>query len=609
MKDVEGIDRTLEQLLSGAALGIDYYQREYQWGRKQVQELTDDLHDQFLETYNEAKPGKPLKDQSKYFLGPIVVSESGNNRNLVDGQQRVTTLTLILIHLNHLQVDNPNKVSKVKNLIFDEEPDGEKFKLDIPDRNECMSSLLNHDTFDPEGKSESVKNLVYRYNDIKEIFASYYMSEIFIPKFIWWIMRNVKLIEITAHDEGDAYTIFETMNDRGLSLTPTDMLRGYLLAKIENHRDRTDADNTMKHHISRFNEFGKETVSDFFKVWLRSQYAETIRDREKDAKAQDFEKIGTEYHRWIRDNRDIIMPKNDFHKFIKRDMSYFADRYNELLSASANLTKNLESIKFNMDAGFTLQHHMILAGITADDDVETATAKMKVVADFIDIWLNLRLWNYKSNGYSAVQYTIFKVILDIRHKSLQDLRKVLHARLLEEFKDMNFDTPIELNRRTSRNIHRQLARITDWLERKSDRPGRYEEYIVRSKENAYEVEHIWANHYDRFSDVFDHEHDFDRYRNKIGGLVLLPRKQNSSLSDKTYEEKLNTYNSAQNLLAASLHNDFYQSNPAFYKVMHDYSLAFRPLDKFGKKELDERSNLYCHLAQHIWSPDRLLDDE
>jgi uncharacterized protein with ParB-like and HNH nuclease domain len=51
------------------------------------------------------------------------------------------------------------------------------------------------------------------------------------------------LVEITAYSDEDAYTIFETMNDRGLSLSPTDMLKGFLLANIEDPAKRLDASN------------------------------------------------------------------------------------------------------------------------------------------------------------------------------------------------------------------------------------------------------------------------------------------------------------------------------------------------------------------------------
>ena len=96
MKNIEGDDKTLEVLLSGPAFGIDFYQREYRWEQKQVQELVNDLRDQFQQTWNPAKPDTPLNHQSMYFLGSIVVSKLGNDRNIVDGQQRITTLTLLL---------------------------------------------------------------------------------------------------------------------------------------------------------------------------------------------------------------------------------------------------------------------------------------------------------------------------------------------------------------------------------------------------------------------------------------------------------------------------------------------------------------------------------
>ena len=98
--------------------------------------------------------------------------------------------------------------------------------------------------------------------------------------------------------------------------------------------------------------------------------------------------------------------------------------------------KGLKASRYNADAGFTLQHHVTLAAVTADDDKETATAKVGVVADFLDSWLNLRLWNYKSNSYSSMQYAIFLVIGSIRGKSLAEVRTILHKRLLNEMEEI-----------------------------------------------------------------------------------------------------------------------------------------------------------------------------
>jgi hypothetical protein len=603
MQDIQGDDKTLEVLLSGSAFGIDYYQREYRWARKQLQELVDDLYGQFSQTYG---PGIPLDKQSKYFLGSIVISKAGDVRNIVDGQQRITTLTLLLIYLNHLQKDHAKKVNKIEQLVYDEDPTGPKFKLDIQERNDCMSALLNGDSYNPEGKSDSVRNLVERYDDLADIFPGD-MDPDALHMFIWWIIRNVKLIEITANDDGDAYTIFETMNDRGLSLTPTDMLKGYLLANIEHPGKRLEADKLIKSYLAKFGEYGEHTESDFFKAWLRSQYAKKIRERKKEAKNEDFELIGTEYHRWIRTNASNVglISSDDFYQFVMKNMRIFADLYLRLLKASATRKKGLESVKYNADAGFTLQHHIILSAVNADDDKDTALAKMGVVADFIDSWLNVRFWNYKSNSYSQMQYAAFTVIRSIRGKTLPEVRTVLHKRLTEEFEEIDFTGHVRLNQFTSKAIHRQLARFTDWLEQQSGEPGRYEDYIVRSGKNAYEVEHILANKFEMFTEDFEDAAAFEEWRNYIGGLLLLPKKVNASLGDYSYAKKLPHYLKA-NALTQSLHPDFYKNNPGVLHAIKMYDLAFEAHNEFSWPDIEKRSDVYCTLASLIWSPDRLL---
>ena len=605
MQDIKGDDKTLEVLLSGSAFGIDYYQREYRWKRKQLQELVDDLYGQFSQTWS---PGTALEKQSKYFLGSIVISKSGDVRNIVDGQQRITTLTLLLIYLNHLQQGIANPVENLPRLIYAQEPDGKKFKLDIEERNPCMSALLNGDDYNPEGQSESVKNLVERYDDLGELFPKS-LSDDELRMFIWWIIRNVKLIEITANDDGDAYTIFETMNDRGLSLTATDMLKGYLLANIEDPSKRVEADKLIKSYLSKFAEHGKEIDADFFKAWLRSQYSKKIRERKKEAKNEDFELIGTEYHRWIRNNAgDVGLKTSDeFYIFVMKNMRIFADLYLRLLKASATRKKRLESVKYNADAGFTLQHHIILSAVNADDDTDTAVAKMGVVADFIDSWLNVRFWNYKSNSYSQMQYAAFRVIRSIRGKSLAEVRQVLHKRLTEEMADIDFTAHVRLNQFTSKAIHRQLARFTDWLEQKSGEPGRYEDYIVRSGKNAYEVEHILANKFEMFTEEFEDAAAFDEWRNYVGALLLLPKKVNASLGDFSYKKKLPKYAQA-NALTKSLHPAFYKNEPGFLKAIQKHGLKFEPHATFGWQDVEQRSDLYSALAALIWSPDRLLEE-
>jgi uncharacterized protein with ParB-like and HNH nuclease domain len=89
-------------LFTGRKYGLDYYQREYTWTESNVTELIEDLATSFLEDFDQLDERTKIASYRPYFLGPIVTSSVGGTRYLVDGQQRLTTLTLLLIHLNHL---------------------------------------------------------------------------------------------------------------------------------------------------------------------------------------------------------------------------------------------------------------------------------------------------------------------------------------------------------------------------------------------------------------------------------------------------------------------------------------------------------------------------
>ena len=64
-----------------------------------------------------------------------------------------------------------------------------------------------------------------------------------------WLKDNVDLVEITTYTDDEAYTIFETMNDRGLNLSPTDMLKGFLLANISKVDERAKANDLWKDRL------------------------------------------------------------------------------------------------------------------------------------------------------------------------------------------------------------------------------------------------------------------------------------------------------------------------------------------------------------------------
>ena len=398
------------------------------------------------------------------------------------------------------------------------------------------------------------------------------------------------------------------MNDRGLSLTPTDMLKGYLLANITDASSRNEASNIWRDHITTLQQIGKEEDADAIKSWLRSQHANTIRERRRGAEPRDFDLIGTEFHRWVRDHENSLGldGSSDFGGFIQQDFAYYSHWYERLRKAGESLTDCLEVVYYNSQNNFTLQYPVLLAPLVRSDSEDETLRKLRIVSSFIDILIARRIWNWKSTTYSTMQYNMFQlVILNIRGKSASELATILTERLNTDEETFAKNDRFSLHGMNRQQIHRLLARITDYIETRSNLPSRYLEYIGAQGNDRHEVEHIWADHPERHEDEFEHPTDFAEYRNRIGGLLLLPKSFNASYGDKTYADKHEHY-FGQNLLAKSLHERAYTHNPGFLRFLEDSGLPFRAHPEFNKTDLDARQDLYCKIAEQIWNPENLL---
>ena len=608
-RKVDGLRRSVRELLDNRKYSIDYYQREYKWQKKHVAELMADLASKFLESHEEGNERGAVEEYGHYFLGSIIVSDKGGQRFIIDGQQRLTTLTLLLIFLKHRLADS-EQAGQLATLVFSERYDKRSFNLDVSERTPCMEALYAGEEFSDADVPESVGNMLERYNDIEEQFPEELAGSA-LPYFVDWLRDNVHLIEITAYSDGDAYTIFETMNDRGLSLTPADMLKGYLLANITDAESRTRASEVWKSRVRALSEIGKDEDADGLKAWLRGHYAESIRGRKRGAEPRDFDLIGTEFHRWVRDNEVGLELKGsaDFAGIIERDFAFYSRWYERLRLAGDTLTTGLESVYFNAQHNFTLQYPLLLAPLKVGDDEASVLRKLRVVAAWLDILIHRRLWNWRATDYSTMQYAMFLVMREVRGRTVQELVVILRKRLnaeSETFALNDRNARFGLHGRNGPQVHRILARMTDYIEKISGGARRYAEYITRGR-RGYEIEHIWADHPGRHVEEFAHPSDFAEYRNHVGGLLLLPKIFNASYGDLPYAAKREHY-AGQNLLARSLHEQAYDRNPGFRQFIEESGLAFRAHAEFKKADLDARQELYRQLAEQIWAPDRLAKE-
>ncbi|MYE25637.1 MAG: DUF262 domain-containing protein, partial [Chloroflexi bacterium] len=504
MSKVIANTKSVKQLLQGERYRIDYYQRGYNWQKRHIAELLKDLASRFFGEYKDThETAAQVRQYQHYFLGTIITIEESSQRFIVDGQQRLTTLTLLLIYIHHLSQSTPG-IPDVKQLIYSDDYGEMSFNLYVPERVNCMKELYKHGHFQAtEQHSLSVRNLAERYEDLEVLFDERLAGRA-LSYFVYWLIECVDLVEIEAQTDDSAFTIFETMNDRGMNLSQADMLKGYLLANI-NYADpnmmqakKEEANDVWKGVIKDLTDLGDGEVGDFFKTWLRAKYAVSQRSGKRDAENKDFENID-KFHRWVRDE---VMAKEgclnlgnseDFYNFITVHMQRYARHYIILRRAAHQLTPGIEAVHYNAHNNFTLQYMLALAPLRLDDDDETAKEKMRVVATFVDIYFVRRVVNYKSTGYSTLRYYIFNLTKEIRDKSLDELRDILVNRINGFWETFGAIDNFALHGKNKRHVRYMLARMTAWVERGSGSTVNYRDFLWDAKGKTIDIEHIWAN--------------------------------------------------------------------------------------------------------------------
>lgn len=607
MAEIDAHSRSVRQLLGGRKFTIDYFQREYRWGEKQIRELVTDLTSRFLSAWRPEHQREKAAKYPPYYLGSIIVSEEGGRGSVIDGQQRLTSLSLLLIWVLRGLTDDDDR-KQVADLIFTRKYGSNDYNINVPERNAAMDALYKGE--DPEALPrdsfpESVRNILDRYEDIDEL-----MPEAIVgaarAHFADWLMERVFLVEIVAPSDDDGYEIFETMNDRGLALSPTDMLKSHLLANCGDDQTRQRLNEVWKTRINELLAVGKDEEADAIKAWLRARHAQSIREREAGALPQDFDRIGTEFHRWVRDNGQALGLTNPqaYARYVEGDFRFYSSWYLRLRRAANVYADASEAIYCNELAKFTLQYPLMLSPIVPSDSEDVAWRKALTVATFIDILIARRLWNGQSIGYSTMQYAMFQLMKAIRGKSADDVAEELKAYLEKEVRPFSRNPRFGLKEVNPKAMRRFLARLTTWLERQIDPATSFTAYLVSSGDHGYDIEHILADDHAAVADAFPSRDDFNDMRNRIGALLLLPRSFNRSYGGMSYEEKLPHY-WGQNWLAKTLDSRAYQNNPGLKRVIDRHQIALAAHAEFTPEVLEARQRVYLQLAETIWSPDRL----
>lgn len=480
------------------------YQRPYSWDKERVEQLWFDL----VEAYKNYVED-PAVD-SNYFLGSLVVVKNGQGYDVIDGQQRMTTLTILFCVLRDLDKLNlpDTRMNKVKHSIKDLLGGKERLKLTTQLNNQALfeTSVINKIDFQAsKAKIEEnrfLQTAFYFKNLIEESQNSksyYYIDD--LSGFIKYIFEQTTLIRVVCYDESFAIKLFTVLNDRGLDLASSDIIKAYLLQKLS-----------------------EDKRPSFVEVWKR---VETICKQA----GESLQMVLSLYLYYLKSGN----PKKNLHEELKLELK--SKEPIETILFIEEFAKNLSEINYDyQDKDISklrclpqsIYWKTILLAAKQVNYPFYHELKNLLVRYYYQSWIA----DGTSNRIKQTSFNILRMVKEGR--SILDVKKEIVGNLnIYE----NYLLSLDRNNIYSFKWHKPLLLAIEYYQQDNY------QFIEINKD--LHTEHIlpkeWKNNDLNWKDVFSDD-DARKYLNSLGNLTLLSGPKNIRASNRDYLNKKEIYN-------------------------------------------------------------------
>lgn len=504
---------------------IPDYQRPYAWGETECQTLWEDI---FAFAFPDDDCDKFKKDD-EYFLGPIVTFKNDGKQEIIDGQQRLTTLMILLraFYTKLLNMQDKNSVS-IRNSIakciwkvdeFDNLIENE-LKIDSQvstddDKDEFLY-ILRYGNVQKDFKSRYAKVFIYFQNKIDEFISSYPAYCAHLPA---RIMSNCILLPIEAESQDTALRIFSTLNDRGKPLSDADIFKAQF---YKYYSDKGLKDQFIKKWKaletlcdSIFHPISGTPMDELF---TRYMYYERAKQGNKSSTTEALRKF------YERNSYSLLKNDQTFENLID-----LADFWNDVLNQSVErfsdkVLRRLFVLNYapnGMWTYFVSVYYMTNRKTDGElDDDE--------FYDFLEI-INAFIWAYAitNPGVNALRTPVFAEMINIVNGQAVTFKDYLFD--VQQLENA-IDNYIFSNNRT---ITKSM--LTWWAFQDPNQ-------ALIPLESTMEIEHIYARN------RYENEHSLSNPKNLecLGNKSILEKKINIRASDYRFSDKIRYYQGFEN---------------------------------------------------------------
>ena len=602
--------QTVQSCLSKKTYFVDFYQREYVWSKNTVDILLRDIFYAFEISYEEHKDEELTEEVLElynwYYMNVFITNKVNSKVYIVDGQQRLTTLTLIATKLYHLITDETLK-DLLKDCIFTKDMfKGNVFCIDNEKRKDVMESILDNVPYIEPIKNKTEETLLGRFKDVSRFIDDKQMDEDKLRAFCMYFLRKLVMVELSV-EKDDTPMVFEVINDRGEALKPYEILKGKMVGLLSKNDTQAYSEKWDKAMLQL-----PDMQDNFFGDYLKSRFVTSSNTKLEAA-------LSNLYHRYIFDVNDIAQELSfrrtdanhikNIKNFIDNELTYYAALYAKIRSNKD------EYLKYDNEINdLSMQYQNIIAACTINDPREDE--KIQVLAAEMDrFWMLLNLNGvYDSNEFQDKCYRISQQLKDAELESYRSIYNNMLTDTIRQKRGIEGEVPLlDYNSFTKKNYTNMntrmlryfLARIEQYISNETsiDMQNSVSDISKKTgKITGYHIEHI-LSHNETNRSYFQSDEEFEEKRNLLGGLLLLMGINNISSGNEEYEDKLKTYSNGL-MWGHSLCEEFYHSNLNFTKfnekLQKEHGISFKPYQKFDKEALEGRSKLLYQLVKIIW---------
>ncbi len=487
---------------------IPDYQRPYSWGDEQALKLWDDI----FEAYN---------NQSKnYFLGTIVTTNGKDNRyDVIDGQQRITTLTILFAVIKSFYPNDSdsNYETIIDSIVSRRNKENRVRFYTHNQRQTNFEKLINNTDFEifinekskKDVKKDKFQNVAFEF--AIKINETLKQRDFNIVSFIEFILNSIFLIRINCSNESSAIKIFNTLNDRGLDLRQSDIIKSKLLYKLL-EENKQDSENIRKTFVNDWDEMNKVISEEYdnFDAFLTVYLLTKTGKNPENSLSEELEKVFKNAT-----TKDVIL---DIKSFVKDFEESIANKQN-----SNNKNYHIKSLEY-----IPWRNYWVAILMTA------IVNKYKDIEKLIKLIHRFYYLNWiAGNTASKIKQTTFNCIKLIKNsEKIENVEKELFSGLIK-FKDV--EDRVKSCLKNDVYGESWIRALLTTLEYKRKEESEFIEFSQK-----VQVEHILPQTFENQNGYDFAQEDHKNYVNKIGNLTLLSYR-NQKASNKDFDTKLNVY--------------------------------------------------------------------